>query len=537
MSEAEARELEHGKEDLLLSLLEEPGAPEPRVGEVSGAPEAPEEPAGDVEELTSVEPEEVLEEPGEAGGQEAGESASGTSGILEYSVGVLTVVVSEDQYEVVEPRLDPDAERALHAVVEYLAKHGLGPEKAGEAAEKLGLASHAQRQPEAFRYYVEKALSPWGFLYPLILDPHIEEISVVAGRPVDVIHRRLPGREYIPTNIAAPPERELREYVQRLAAAAGTAVSPAFPIAEAELDGHRVTIVLGSIASATSLSVRKHPEKPLGLEDLIADGMLSREAAEYLLLVLLSRGMVFIVGPQGTGKTTLLNALMEKLPQDWKLVAIEDVPELRPRHPRFISLRVRRARSLAASRQTEVTYQDLVRVALRLRGQFTAITEARGEEILDLFEVAALGEASAATFHARDWRELKLRLLKLGVREDMLVLLWSVVVLSKVRLKDGRTVRRVVAIYEVEPDGSERLLFRYDPEKDVLVKVAEPRRITFSPLSESSGDRSGGGPGTGSGPESQEGHNAVSASRDGSVDAADTDGNSALESASGSSGT
>jgi len=482
---------------------------------------------------------ELLEEPGgEAGGEQveqgASEAGAEEHGVLEYSVGPVTYIVSEERYEVVEPRLDPDAERALHAVVEYLARHGLGPEKAGEAAEKLGLASYTQRQPEAFRYYVEKALSPWGFLYPLILDPDIEEISVVAGRHVDVIHRRLPGREYIPTNIEAPEERSLRDYLQRLASAAGTALSPAFPIAEAELDGHRVTMVLGSIANASTLSIRKHPEKPLSLEDLVESGMLSREAAEYLLEVLRSRGMVFIVGPQGTGKTTLLSALMERLPRDWKLVVVEDVPELRPRHPRFVSLRIRKARSLAASRSTEITYQDLIRVALRLRGQFTGITEARGPEILDLFEVAALGEASAATFHARDWRELKLRLLKLGVREDMLVLLWSVVVLDKVRLKDGRAARRVVAIYEVEPDGSERLLFRYDPEKDQLLMVAEPRRVPFSPLGESSGEGDGGG--TSSRTEGQEDNHPVPAGSGHLVGAADSGGNSAVESNSGSGG-
>jgi hypothetical protein len=246
---------------LLLGLLEWPA-----VEEAFGASEA----LGGVEE-------------GERAGaprEERGEAS------LEYSIGPVTYIVSEDRYEVVEPRLDPDVEGALHAVVEYLAKRGLPPERAGEAAEKLGVSGMVQRQPEAFRYHVEKALSPWRFLYPLILDPDVEEISVVAGRQVDIIHRRIPGREYIPTNIVAPPEYEFREYLQRLASAAGTAISPAFPIAEAELDGHRVTMVLGSIASASTLSVRKHPEKPLSLEDLVADGMLSREAADYLIEVL-----------------------------------------------------------------------------------------------------------------------------------------------------------------------------------------------------------------------------------------------------------
>ncbi len=508
------------EEDLLLDLLEDEEAQ--RIHGASEEPEAGGEGAGAAESGGQF---------GEGDKDQAGSISEHR--VLEYGVGVLTIVVGEDRYEVVEPRLDPDAEKALRIVIEYLEKHGLPPEKAGEAAEKLGVSEIMQRQPEAFRYYVEKSLSPWGFLYPLVLDPDVEEISAVAGRPVDIIHRKMPGREYIPTSIVAPPEYEFREYLQRLASAAGTAISPAFPIAEAELNGHRVTMVLGTIASATSLSVRKHPEKPLSLEDLVADKMLSGEAAEYLLRVLLSRGMVFIIGPQGTGKTTLLNALMEKLPGDWKLVAIEDVPELRPRHPRFISLRVRRARSLAASRQTEVTYQDLIRVALRLRGQFTAITEARGPEILDLFEVAALGEASAATFHARDWEELKLRLLKLGVREDMLVLLWSVVVLDKVRLGE-RTVRRVVAIYEVLPSGGERLLYRYDPERDELVKVAEPRRVSFSQAGRHSGEGNGGG--SGKDAEGKEDNNGLPVSGGDSVNAPNNPRDGSVENAAGPSG-
>jgi len=399
---------------------------------------------------------------------------------LSYRVGrvVYTVDAERGYYMVREPVLPRELEQLAAELAAALAREGVEPgrESVARAAERLGASRLVGDRVDDLVYHVEKLMSPWGFLYPIMLDPWVEEVSVTAGGRVSVVHRLVLSMEYLDSSIVAPGGVEFDEYLQRLAAAAGTAVSPAFPVAEAELEGSRVTIVLGVVANASTLSVRKQPRVMPSLEDLVEDGVLTWEAAEYLLEVLRSRGMVFIVGPQGTGKTTLLNALMEKLPRDWKLVAIEDVPELRPRHPRFVSLRVRRARSLAESRSVEIGFQELLRAALRLRGQFTAITEARGPEVLDLFEAAALGEASAATFHARDWRELKLRLLKLGVREDMLPLLWAVVVMARVRV--GRELRRrVVAIYEVDLDGSERLVYRYDSGLDRLVRVAEPVRV------------------------------------------------------------
>ena len=403
----------------------------------------------------------------------------GGVGGLSYRVGRLIgyrVDPGSLRYEVQEPRPAPDE------LLEYVLDRARSLERELSCSDVLEIAKSVVRELGAnvdigsLFYHALKALSPWGFLYPIVVDPLVEEVSVTAGEAVRVVHRRAPSVEYLETNIEAPGEHEFRAYLQQLAAAAGTAVTPAFPVAEAELCGARLTMVYGTIARSSHASIRLQPARPLSLEDLIESGMLSREAAGYLLEVLRNRGMVFIVGPQGTGKTTLLNALLEKLPRDWKLVVVEDVPELRPRHPHFVSLRVRRVRSLAESRGVELDYQDLLRVALRLRGQFTGITEARGREILDLFEAAALGEASAATFHARDWRELRLRLLKLGVREDMLSLLWSVVILGKVDV-GGALARRVIAIYEVDEDGRERILYHYDPSIDRLVRLSEPRRM------------------------------------------------------------
>jgi len=410
---------------------------------------------------------------------------------LVYRIGVVEYVVdpAKGSYTIAEPGLDNELRDLLESVIVKYSSTNRGEGKIDceelldiiySLASKLGIEGKVKRDEDTLLYYVSKYITPWEFLYPFILDPLVEEISVLSSHPVMVIHRSVGFTEYLESNVVAPSEYAMRTFLQKLASAAGTAVSPAFPIGEAELDGHRVTMIYGTIASSSTVSVRKQPQEPLSLEELIAQRMLSKEAANYLLEVLRSKGMIFIIGPQGTGKTTLLNALLEELPRDWKIVVVEDVPELRPRHPHFLSLRVRRLRSLAESQRIEIGYRDLLRVALRLRGHFTGITEARGEEVLELFEAAALGEASAATFHARDWTELKLRLFKLGIREHMLPLLWSIVVLDKVRLYNGMAVRRVVKIYEVGLDGSEILIFKYDPNIDMLKRVRKPTRIDTS---------------------------------------------------------
>ncbi len=407
---------------------------------------------------------------------------------LVYNIGVVKYVVdaSSAQYNVIEPSVPRGLIDVINSVVEKVKSNvnkSISCDKYWEyvieMARKLGVVDTVVKYKNVVMYHVIKLLSPWGFLYPIMIDPLVEEVSVIAGKSVKIIHRSILTVEYLDTNIMAPGEYEFRLFLQALASHAGVAINPAFPIAEAEFEGHRLTMVYGNIASSSVMSIRKKAAKPLSLEDLINLNMLTREAANYLLQVLLNRGMVFIVGPQGTGKTTLLNALLEKLPRDWKLVVVEDVPELRPRHPHFLSLRIRKVHSLSESRSIEINYRELLRVALRLRGQFTGITEARGEEVLDLFEAAALGEASAATFHARDWDELKLRLFKLGVKEHMLPLLWAVVILQRVHLASGISVRRVVAIYEIDKSGREKKIFEYDPKSDRLQMVNYPNRVNL----------------------------------------------------------
>ncbi len=400
--------------------------------------------------------------------------------VVKYSIGPVKYTVSEEGYYVIEPKLTPQEAAAAEAIAEYLARKGvdINTESLLDAAKKLGLEDIVERNLDKLSYYISKRLSVWGFLYPLILDKNLEDISIANGA-LYIRHRKITSKEYIPVvGVKPPSEGELRDYAQRLAAAYGSAVNPAFPISEFDAEGRRVTIVLGSIASSTTINIRIHPEKPLSLRELIENNTLSLIAAKYLLQILYNRGAIFIVGPQGSGKTTLVNALLDELPDDWKIVVIEDVPEIRlVKHRHWVSLRIRRTRSLAASREVEVTYRDLIRAALRMGGQVTSITEARGEEVKELLEVAALGEAVVATFHARDWSELRQRLLLLGVSDQHISLLWAVVVMSKIRVRGGSVARRVARIYEVLPDATEHIVFDYDYENDELRLVEPPKRI------------------------------------------------------------
>ncbi len=393
-----------------------------------------------------------------------------------YMIGLVSFELLDTGEEIIlnvtEPPLSEEASQLYLELREYFSKHlELDPAREEDrwiAAERLGKTSLYEAWKQAIDYYLLRDYNGYGVIDPLLRDPAIEEVGIVGDDYVRVVHRDVIG--WIRTNIIID-EKDARILAQRLAVRAGASVSPLFPLREFNLDGNRVSVVLGGsgVSDKTSVTIRKLSVK-WGLNSLIKVRMLPRELATLLLRILMARGMILVIGAQGAGKTTLLAALLDQLPEDMRVVTVEEVPEIRLGRGNWISLRAREAFSLdVASERVRVGFRELLRAALRMRADVLAVTEARGEEVRYVFEAAALGSASAATFHANSVDELERRLRLLGIDDYYLDLVWIVV-----QVASTRKGRRVIRAWSRE-DHQWIQVAEWMPEHDEWILSSTPR--------------------------------------------------------------
>ncbi len=334
------------------------------------------------------------------------------SKLLEYSVGLAKVEIWElegrGHYVVIEPPLSPVDEEAYYEAMETLyfsarMRPGADPsEIVDEVIETVARRfSRKGESPrvEVLKYYLYRDALGYKILDVVMRDPRIEDISVEGvGKPLRVFHRDVSYLDWLVTNIVFRSDDELDSIATLLAHKAKKHVSTAFPIAEGTLpEKHRLALTFSYEVSpfGTGFTIRKFREEPLTIAHLIKFGTLSPLMAAYWWILLEFKGSVFIVGPMASGKTTLLNALLTLLPPNWKIVTIEDTPELRLPHIGWRPLVARHVYSLGESRIAEVTLFDLVKLALRERADFIAVGEIRGEEAYVFMQALATGHGGA----------------------------------------------------------------------------------------------------------------------------------------------
>ena len=166
---------------------------------------------------------------------------------------------------------------------------------------------------------------------------------------------------------------KLEDVIQQIVAGANRRVNEASPIVDARLaDGSRVNVVLKPIAlNGPILTIRKFPEEPMSMERLIGQGALTGEAAAFLERLVRAKYNIFISGGTGTGKTTMLNALMDYVPKDERVITIEDSAELQVHN--IENLVKLEARSATADGEHQVSIRDLIKSALRMRPDRSSI--------------------------------------------------------------------------------------------------------------------------------------------------------------------
>lgn len=224
-------------------------------------------------------------------------------------------------------------------------------------------------------------------LQPFLEDATITEIMINSHKEIFIEQ----DGQVRQVSVSFESRERLEDIIQSVVAQVNRVVNESSPIVDARLaDGSRVNVVLPPIAlKGPTMTIRKFPERPMTMEDLVAKGALGGEAAQFLQTLVRAKYNIFISGGTGSGKTTFLNALSQFIPGEERVITIEDSAELQIRTvPNLVSLETRNANTEGKG---EVTIRDLIRASLRMRPNRIVVGEVRGAETLDMLQAMNTG--------------------------------------------------------------------------------------------------------------------------------------------------
>ena len=261
------------------------------------------------------------------------------------------------------------------------------------------------------RIYLEKAvfngLRKLDVLQELVDNPEITEIMVNGHK--NIFYEKDGQIHKYPGGFSS--EEKMQDVIQQIVGRHNRVVNQSSPIVDTRLaDGSRVNIVLSPISiDGSSISIRKFPEHPMEMRQLIRIHSLSEEVAQVLKTLVKARYNIFISGGTGSGKTTFLNALSQYIPDDERIITIEDSAELQLLDAQnLVRLETRNANLDGVQ---EISVRDLIRSALRMRPDRIIVGECRGGETLDMLAAMNTGhDGSLSTGHANSPRDMLSRL-------------------------------------------------------------------------------------------------------------------------------
>ena len=272
-----------------------------------------------------------------------------------------------------------------------------------EGREKpLSLSERSRLRRELFH-----AVRKLDVLQELVDDPQITEIMINGPNKIFIEQN---GR-LIESELRFDSEEKLQNVIQLIVSDCNRTVNEASPIADARLaNGARVNVVLNPVAlNGPIVTIRRFPNKPITMEDLVSFGSITEEVCEWLSRLVRAKYNIFISGGTGSGKTTFLNALSNYIPGEERIITIEDSAELQIRNIRNLVRMETRNANVEGCR--EITVRDLIKTSLRMRPDRIIVGEVRGGEAFDMMQCLNTGhDGSMSTGHANSSRDMLSRL-------------------------------------------------------------------------------------------------------------------------------
>lgn len=295
-----------------------------------------------------------------------------------------------------------------------------------------------------------------GPLDPLLRTPGVTDVLV--NGPDQVWLDRGNGLEL--TSVHFPDDAAVRRLAVRLASSGGRRLDDASPYVDLRMaDGTRLHAILAPLSRpGTLISLRVPSGKVFTLAELVDMGAIHEEATELLRAIVESRCAFLISGGTGTGKTTMLNALLSLVAAQDRLVIVEDASELRPSHPHLVALESRPANIEGAG---AIPMRVLVRQALRMRPDRLVVGEVRGDEVVDMLAAMNTGhEGGCGTIHANSAGDVPARLeglaLAAGLNRDAAHAQMAAaidVVIHLGRDRAGKRLIKEIGVLECRADG------------------------------------------------------------------------------------
>jgi pilus assembly protein CpaF len=322
----------------------------------------------------------------------------------------------------------------------------------GKIADEEGLALTRAERVRMLEQITDEILG-LGPMEPLLRDETITEVMV--NGPQQVYIEREGKLEL--TNVTFQNDEHVMRIIQRIIAPIGRRVDESSPMVDARLaDGSRVNAIIPPLSLVGPvITIRKFSATPFTVDDLIRFGTATPEMFEFLEACVKARLNIFVAGGTGSGKTTMLNILSSFIPDDERIVTIEDAAELQLRQEHVITLE---ARPSNIEGKGAIPIRELVRNALRMRPDRIVVGECRSGEALDMLQAMNTGhDGSMSTGHANTPRDMLSRLETMVLMAGMDLPLRAIreqissavdLIVHQNRLKDGS--RKIVNITEVQ---------------------------------------------------------------------------------------